>query len=198
MCMQCAFIKLEQIVSSRTCDLLPLPKSRPQPEFHCLGVSLAEGATPNGGLTAPVAQSDPPAQTNTAASNDAVPSAEAAKSSEGAGPATDSEMTDAPGEAAVPSGEAAANSAASREPAAQEPDVKIDPVTIGFRTFASGKECYDYFRSLLSQLSHDQDLNEVSATMRKHSASNTATAWNALAAASLMPGKATKQFKWYN
>ncbi len=35
------------------------------------------------------------------------------------------------------------------------------PVTLGYRTFASGKECFDYFHKLLSKLTPNQDLNEV-------------------------------------
>ena len=45
----------------------------------------------------------------------------------------------------------------------EKPEVASEPVTIGFRTFASGTDCCDYFRGLLTKLSHEQDLNEVGA-----------------------------------
>lgn len=111
------------------------------------------------------------AQTNAAVPNTARCTADAAKAPEknpceSSGPAVDTEMTNAPAEAAVSaSGDAPANGAASEEASVKEPDINIEPVTIGFRTFASGNECYDYFRSLLSQLSHEQDLNEYEFTM---------------------------------
>lgn len=36
-----------------------------------------------------------------------------------------------------------------------------EPVTLAFRTFASGEECYSYFHELLMRLTPNQDLNEV-------------------------------------
>ncbi len=61
---------------------------------------------------------------------------------------------------------------AETEAAADEkPEVASEPVTIGFRTFDSGTVCCDYFRGLLTKLSHEQDLNEVGAKKTNNCAS---------------------------
>ena len=40
---------------------------------------------------------------------------------------------------------------------------KVDdkPVTLGYKTFASGNQCYEYFHKLLTKLTPNQDLNNV-------------------------------------
>lgn len=36
------------------------------------------------------------------------------------------------------------------------------PVTVGYKTFTSGRQCYDYFHSIISGYRRDQNLNDVS------------------------------------
>lgn len=55
-----------------------------------------------------------------------------------------------------------AKPATVQEEAAAAPPA--EPVTLGFRTFANGKESFSYFHGLLVTLRPDQDLNEVSHT----------------------------------
>ena len=73
--------------------------------------------------------------------------------------------TEQPADAAAAANEAEAGGAdeeAHEADAAQE--VEREPVTLGFRMFANGEECYQYFHDLLVTLTKDQDLNPVSAS----------------------------------
>ena len=56
---------------------------------------------------------------------------------------------------------AAAESDQDVDEAAEKPTGPDQPVTLGFRTFASGKEANQYFHDLLTNLTPQQDLNEV-------------------------------------
>lgn len=51
------------------------------------------------------------------------------------------------------------------EAAAKAPQ---EPVTIGYRTFATGKQCYDYFHSLMTKLRKYQNLNDVGGKASLH------------------------------
>ena len=75
--------------------------------------------------------------------------------------AEDGAAADAPDEEG--GGDGGGADANGEAPEAETPGEKAEekPVTLGYRTFASGKECFDYFHKLLSKLTPNQDLNEV-------------------------------------
>lgn len=58
-------------------------------------------------------------------------------------------------EAAAPEADADAAPEAEKIPA-----VPTDPVTIGYKTFTSGRECYNYFHHIMSKYRKNQNLNE--------------------------------------
>ena len=74
--------------------------------------------------------------------------------------ATAAEAPDGNGNAEDDGGDANAD---GEPPEAEIAAEKVDekPVKLGYRTFASGKECFEYFHKLLSKLTPNQDLNEV-------------------------------------
>lgn len=106
-----------------------------------------------------------------AAAPAAAADAEADQPSAGAKP-SDAEATPAAQSASITAdadmaeaAEDAADDAAEADDA--QPESNAEPVTLAFRTFASGAECYDYFHGLLTKLSHEQDLNEVGLPRRR-------------------------------
>lgn len=116
---------------------------------------------------APKASHPPATVCETAAISDATPSDTAAASHLGSKPtnAADVEMQDQPSAASQSRPTDDTGVVSEPAPVEEATHVPANPVTIGFRTFATGTECSDYFRSLLTQLSHEQDLNEYEFTM---------------------------------
>jgi len=119
------------------------------------------------------------AETADAAAADAAPAAKRVKTEDASAPdaaATEADVKPEADQADVKpeeAGEADAGGAAVQEeepaaPAAAAPAAAVDPVTLGFRIFASGEECYSYFHELLVKLRPDQDLNEVRVRMHNH------------------------------
>ena len=47
------------------------------------------------------------------------------------------------------------------------------PVTLGFKTFQNGDECFGYFHNLLYNLTKNQDLNEVCTVPACYGSSST-------------------------
>lgn len=90
---------------------------------------------------------------------DAQPAAKAAKTDEAVPAAAAPEAAaEAEADAAEPSAEGA--EAASAEAAAEA--APAEPVTIGYKTFAAGKECFTYYHGLITKLRKYQNLNDVS------------------------------------
>ena len=81
-------------------------------------------------------------------------------------PAEDGAAAEAPDEEGGGDGGGgdAANGDAPEEAEIAGEKAEEKPVTLGYKTFASGKECFDYFHKLLSKLTPNQDLNEVRGT----------------------------------
>ena len=81
------------------------------------------------------------------------------------GAADEDEKDEAPDDGAGPKAPDTDGGGGGEEaPVAAAADTKKEedkPVTLGYKTFAGGKECFDYFHKLLSKLTPDQDLNEV-------------------------------------
>lgn len=123
------------------------------------------------------------AETADAAAADAAPAAKRVKTEDASAPdaaATEADVKPEADQADVKTeeaGEADAGGAAVKEeePAAAAPAAAVDPVTLGFRIFASGEECYSYFHELLVKLRPDQDLNEVRVRMHNHGTPRGAT-----------------------
>ena len=86
------------------------------------------------------------------------------------GAADENEKDEAPGEGAgakpqdtddAGNGGGGGEQAPAAAAAGTEKKEEDKPVQLGYKTFASGGQCFEYFHKLLSKLTPDQDLNEV-------------------------------------
>ena len=62
---------------------------------------------------------------------------------------------------AAPAIDATAEAAPAGEAKPAEEPVKSQPVTVGYKTFATGNECYKYFHGIITRYRKNQNLNEV-------------------------------------